>query len=75
MQEGYLAAFLFHKFPKDLCRRINCRLRAGGFLHEKVPLACSQIDFRLLSGDLSCPWLEFFLLQLNLIVENLRFIL
>ena len=71
---NYLGLQILLQSLKSFTRFFVSSLECLGFLGQGVAFARGNVNLSLLSIDLRSPGLKFFLLGLNLIVENLCFI-
>jgi hypothetical protein len=69
--EKYLAFRFLLQGRKRLLCVLNLGLQCLSLLRQSVALASGNIDIRLFSVDLGRPRLQFLLLFLNFIMENL----
>ena len=72
--QNYLGLQILLQRLKSFSRFLASSLECLGLLGQSVAFARGNVNLSLLSIDLRSPGLKFFLLGLNLIVENLCFI-
>ena len=68
----YLRLMLFPQLTKSFLGLLRRLLQLLSFLRKAIPLARRDVDLSLLLVDLVGPRLELLLLDLDLVMENLR---